>query len=289
MSESKEVQSEGGIPGSPIGVASSEMGKNSPGSKFHPAVNELIYEVQKLYELDLDQEVPDADLIEELEETFPKLPDLDTQKGKVKRLVSAAQLIAAHARNLETLDAKEMRIVQRALKPFDNDRILKRGKVVGTAFRVLKGMASGALNPGLGGPLTGIVSGLVGAIKQEGLDREKDGRMKQLMDVATKVESQAHVADEATQIELQQELKAALDEVRKDKLGTANLEPEAEGIDPIAIDPIAIGSVLETSPFPAENDTEGEVLESPPQDGESMDTSEDSDLEEVEEDDEILD
>ncbi len=170
------------------------------------AVQELIFEVQKLAELGLDQAVPDAALIAELEETFPKLPELNALPRKVRKLAEAAQIVVSNARNFELLDEEELKMVMKALKPFEQEKLAKRARVVGKAVGLLKNLAlDGA---GETGNVKEKLSQLLGLVQGDG--NGLGGSIQALKDFASKVDLENTLGNNVLDSSNVNELKAIL-------------------------------------------------------------------------------
>ena len=213
------------IPGGAHPVAPEEAPPISPAPEpgdpdyeFPDVFEELLFEVQKIAEVPLDEEVPDPDLIADLEETFPKLPDASAMPRRFRKLAEAAEVIVSNARQFELLDEEEMKTVQKALRPFDEHRVARRAKIVGKAFQVIKGIASGAMDP-TKGPVMGILSGVMGAIKSDGLEQEPGGKMQQLLQVAGSIQQRVGQGGQVVDGALQGELQGLLKGLARDKMG----------------------------------------------------------------------
>lgn len=247
----RPVQSGSGV----FETVSPEMGSQLVGAapfsllNLPPSIDELIFEVQKLSELGLDREAVEVELIVELEATLPNLPDANSSAPQIRKLKDAAHLIVTNARNFEALDEKDVRTVDRALKPFAQNRVVIRAKVVGSALRLLMDMTKGTNDPAKN-TVPVLATGLINAIKKEGLEQEKDGKMKQLLAIAGKIQNQAPKTTQTRRKNLIKELKNLLEGIRK--------------YEPVPIEPVDAAVTPEQKTPPGKSESEPVKTVTPP-------------------------
>lgn len=93
--------------------------QNSRPNELHPAMQELLFEMRKLLELDLTEQIPSLEMIEELQETFPKLQGDKPLPSHESRLVAAAKILIRRSRQFELLDEETLESIQRSVRRFD--------------------------------------------------------------------------------------------------------------------------------------------------------------------------